>query len=146
MSGQRILALAAAVLLGVIGGVVVGRATAPDPPPPAGLATSQVADLLASRVSAVNDGDKESIAIHYSTNAVVEEHDQDPPVIYSGNERIASVLSGYQLLGFRIQQQGVAMQQGSWVAEPLTWSNGEGIAVYEIDDDGVIAHQWVFGE
>jgi len=94
----------------------------------------------------VNGGDKEGIASHYSTSAVVEERDQDPPVTYSGNERIASVLSGYQLLGFSIHQRGVAVQQGRWVAEPLVWSNGEGIAVYEIGEDGVIAHQWVIGQ
>jgi len=111
----------------------------------AGLAPQAVTAMLASRVAAVNNGDKQTLMRVYAPNAVVEERDQTPAVIYSGNEKIATVLTGYHSMGWTLQQAGAASQQGMFVSEPLIWSGGSGIAVYELNDQGLIAHQWVIG-
>jgi hypothetical protein len=111
----------------------------------AGAATPAVRAMLAIRVAAVNNGDKQTLMNVYAPDAVVEERDQTPAVIYSGNEKIATVLTGYHSMGWTLEQAGPASQQGMFVSEPLIWSGGSGIAVYELNAQGLIAHQWVFG-
>lgn len=145
LAGALVVALAAVVGLGAWTWYDHSQ-TSTSPPAASGLATDAVTTLLASRVAAVNNGDKQALMNVYASDAVVEERDQNPPVIYSGNEQIATILTGYHSMGWSLHQTGVAIHQGRYVSEPLEWSGGSGIAVYEIDDQGLIAHQWVIGE
>jgi hypothetical protein len=116
------------------------------PGDPAGLARPAITSMLTARVAAINEGTADDIAAFYAADAILEEHDQDPAVLTSGGAAIGEHLDTYRLLGFRIQQTGVAIELGPFVAEPLLWSGqAGGIAVYRLTDDGLIAHQWVMG-
>jgi hypothetical protein len=145
LAGSLVLALLAVVGLGAWVYSDHHQATA-APVTATGVAPPAIAAVLASRVAAVNSGDKQTLTKIYGPTAVVEERDQNPAVIYSGNERIATILNGYHMMGFSLHETGVAVKQGQFVAEPLEWSSGGGIAVYEFNDQGVIIHQWVIGE
>ena len=133
------------LMLGLAGGFFVGRATsAPDEV--AGLATESVADLLARRVEVLNGGDAALLAAFYAEDAVLEERDQDPPVITDGAQAIARHLAGYQSMGFRVASESAAVQYGPYASEELSWSGGAGGTVaYRFDEAGKIAHQWVLG-
>lgn len=144
-STSGVLVAVLALLLGLAGGFFVGRATsAPDEP--AGLASESVAAFLVDRVAALNSGDAAALAAFYTQDAVLEERDQDPPVITEGAEAIADHLVGYQSMGFRVATESVAVQYGQYASEELSWSGGAGGSVaYRFDDTGKIAHQWVLG-
>ena len=133
------------LMLGVAGGFVVGRATS-TPDEVDGLAAASVADLLVRRVEVLNGGDAAALEAFYTEDAVLEERDQDPPVITQGAQAIARHLVGYQSMGFRVATESVAVQYGPYASEALSWSGGAGGAVaYQFDDSGRIAHQWVLG-
>ena len=145
LAGGLLLALLAVVGLGVWVYSDHHQTTA-TPPTASGVASPAITAVLASRVAAVNSGDKQTLTKIYGPTAIVEERDQNPAVIYSGNERMATILNGYHMMGFSLRETGVAVEQGQFVAEPLEWSSGGGVAVYEFNDQGVIIHQWVIGE
>ena len=135
--------LGVVVALGV--GFGVGRTTAPEPP---GLASEQTATMLAARIAAVNGEPGPDVASFYGSEAVLEERDVDPPVVTRGAREISDHLAAYRGLGFRLDEAATpAIRLGRYLAEGLTWSNGYrgGIVVYELDDDGRIAHSWVIG-
>lgn len=133
------------LMLGLAGGFLVGRASN-TPDGVEGLATTSVADLLVRRVEVLNRGDAAALATFYTEDAVLEERDQDPPVITEGANAIAAHLAGYQSMGFRVATESVAIQYGPYASEELSWSGGAGGTVaYRFDDAGKIAHQWVLG-
>lgn len=135
----------AGLLLALATGVLIGRQSSTPQDPP-GLAGPGITTMLADRVAAINGGTVEDIARFYTADAVLEEHDQQPPVITTGGTAIGEHLNSYRQLGFQIQQTGTTTELGPFVAEPLLWSGGAGgIVVYQIADDGRIAHQWVIG-
>jgi hypothetical protein len=76
---------------------------------------------------------------------MLEEMDQSPPVVTTGNEAISNHLQYYVDMGFRLETLGAALQNGKYVTEVLDWSGGGGVAVYEIDENLKITHQWVLG-
>jgi hypothetical protein len=137
----------AAVAIAVVTGVFLGRATVPTPSQPTGLASTQVLTMLAGRVAAVNRGDPSAIASYYTDDAVLEELDQQPPVVTTTSKAIAAHLVDYQSIGFRLYQTGGATSVlGPFVTEPLTWSgDAGGLVTYQLAVDGRIAHQWVTG-
>jgi hypothetical protein len=137
----------AAVAVAVLGGVFLGRATVAVPPQPTGLASTQVLRMLAGRVDAVNRGDAALIATYYTDDAVLEELDQQPPVVTTTSRSIAAHLVDYASIGFRLYQTGGATSTlGPFVTEPLTWSgDAGGLVTYQLAADGRIAHQWVTG-
>ncbi|GAA4405234.1 hypothetical protein GCM10023168_18690 [Fodinibacter luteus] len=135
--------------LGVIAalalGFGIGRTTVEQP---SGLASEEVSTMLGARIAAVNGEPGPDVASFYSTEAVLEEQDQDPPVVTRGAQQISDHLAAYRGLGFRIDPSATpAIRLGRYVAEGLTWAYGYqgGIVVYELDDDGRIAHSWVIG-
>lgn len=135
----------AGLVLALAAGVLIGRLSSTPQDPP-GLAGPGVTAMLADRVAAVNEGSAQDIAEFYSDDAILEEFDQQAPVITAGGSAIGSHLSAYALMGLRLQQTGTATQLSSFVAEPLLWSDGYGgIVVYRLAEDGLIAHQWVVG-
>ena len=147
-SGRRrqpaLLAVAiAAVLLAL--GFAIGRVTAPESEEPKAVASPEVTEMLRDRVIAVNTLGPDAIASFYAEDAVLEEMDQSPPVVTTGNEAISNHLQNYVGMGFRLETLGAAVQNGKYVTEVLDWSGGGGVAVYEIDENLRITHQWVMG-
>jgi hypothetical protein len=140
--------VAGALAIGLLGGALLGRATArqPDPVAVPGLASASTVAMLTARVDAINDADAARIASFYSADAVLEEFDPSPPVVTRTATAIGEHLASYAALGFRIGQTGTATQLPPYVAEPLLWTgNSGGIVVYQLDAAGKIAHQWVPG-
>lgn len=136
-----------ALVLGLIGGLWIGRATAPAPVAITGDEVSATAaQMLTDRVVAINAADPVAISAFYSADAVLEEHDQDPPRVTTTADEIGHHLAGYATMGFRITQPGGFVAVGPYIGEPLRWSEGDGgISVYRLDENGLIAHQWVIG-
>lgn len=133
------------LVLGLTAGLLLGRSTAPVSTSPE-QASSMVEQMLADRVTAINSADPAAISSFYAADAVLEEHDQDPPRLTTTADEIGHHLAGYATMGFRIAQPGGSVAVGPYIGEPLRWSGGAGgISVYLIDDDGLIAHQWVVG-
>jgi hypothetical protein len=133
----------AAVLLAL--GFAIGRVTAPEAEQPKAIASPEVTAMLRDRVNAVNTLGPDAIASFYAEDAVLEEMDQSPPVVTTGNDAIGSHLHDYVDMGFRLEALGAALQNGKYVTEVLDWSGGGGVAVYEIDENLKITHQWVLG-
>ena len=147
-SGRRRLPVLPAVAVAVVLlalGLAIGRFTAPESEDPKAVASSEIMTMLSDRVIAVNSLGRDAIASFYTEDAVLTEMDQVPPVITTGNGAIADHLQRYVDMGFRIETLGIAVQNGKYVAEVLDCSNGGGVAVYEIDENLKITHQWVLG-
>ena len=147
--GHRVGRVIGRAAVGVIAsaavGFGIGRASVDEPP---GLASAQVDAVLEARIAAVNGEPGPDVASFYSADAVLEEQDVQPPVVTRGAQEISDHLAAYRGLGFRIDPAATpAIRLGRYVAEGLTWSYGlqGGIVVYELDDDGRIAHSWVIG-
>jgi hypothetical protein len=137
-----------ALLVGLVVGLVVGRRTADAPVAalPPGLAGDDVLAMLADRVETLNTGTEEELAAFYSRDSVLEEQDMgDPALVTRGGEQIAEHLMGYRSMGFRLDPETTAIRLGRYVAEGLRWGTGGGIVVYELDEEGRIAHTWVIG-
>lgn len=145
--GRTVLAVGVAATA-LVAGVLIGRSTV-EPERPAGLAPVEVSAVLEARVSAVNGDAGESeadIGAFYGHRAVLEEQDQHPHAVTRGRDDIASRLFNLRsFAGFAIGEQTHAIQVGPYVAEGLTWTGGEGIAVYELDAEMRVVHQWVIG-
>lgn len=133
----------AAVLFSL--GFAVGHISAPEADQPQALASPAVTAMLRDRVIAVNTGGPDAIAAFYAADAVLEEMDQSPTVVTTGNTQISFHLQNYVGMGFRLETLGPALQNGKYVTEVLDWSGGGGVSIYEIDDDLKITHQWVIG-
>jgi hypothetical protein len=136
------------LIVGLVVGLLVGRGTveAPVADPPPGLAGDDVLAMLADRVETLNTGTEEELAAFYSRDSVLEEQDMgDPALVTRGGGSIAEHLMGYRSLGFRLDPETTAIRLGRYVAEGLRWGTGGGVVVYELDEEGRIAHTWVIG-
>jgi hypothetical protein len=148
-SPRRTSILLASVLVTALAiGLVVGRGTveAPVAPQPSGLAGDDVLAMLADRVETLNTGTEEELAAFYSRDSVLEEQDMgEPALVTRGGGQLAEHLMGYRSMGFRLDPETTAIRLGRYVAEGLGWGTGGGIVVYELDEEGRIAHTWVIG-
>lgn len=143
--GRRVIVVGLGAVAALAVGFGIGRASVGQP---SGLASDQVVEMLEARIAAVNGEPGPDVASFYSSDAVMEEGDLEPPVVTRGAQEISDHLAAYRGLGFRIDPAATpAIRLGRYVAEGLTWSNGYagGIVVYEIDERGRIAYQWVVG-
>lgn len=144
--GRRVGVLAGVgIILALATGFGIGRATVDQP---LGPASEEVAAMLQARIAAVNGTPGTDVASFYSPDAVLEEQDVDPHVVTLGARAISDHLAAYRGLGFSIDPAKTpVIRLGRYVAEGLTWAGGYqgGIVVYELDDDGRIAHSWVIG-
>lgn len=135
--------------------VIIDRRSAPtrvDSAQTAGQASSAVREMLKARIDAMNRTDGQAAGAFYAEDAVLEEYDQDDPVINKGRAAIAEHLG--QLtgeMGLRMEQTGEPIQYDRYVAEPVRFypatgsGTGAGMLVFEIDSEGKIAHQWAIG-
>lgn len=141
---------AVVLLLAALGvGVMIGRATeattkAAPATRAAGLASPQVVQALDSNVAAWNAADTAAIAAAYAPNAVVTDTIAGMETV--GADKIASVYMKDTLPGdWQLQRVSEVVQIGGYSANAFTYANGSGIAVYQLDDNLKIVHQWIMG-
>lgn len=139
------LVLVVALAIGLAVGLAIGRGTVDTPEAAPGLAGDDVLTMLEDRVETLNNGTAEDLAAFYSEDAVLEELDVQPAIVTRGAEQIAAHLMGYRDLGWSLTSGTTAIRLGRYVAEGMTWSGGAGMVVYELDDNGKIAHAWALG-
>ncbi len=117
-----------------------------------GKVSSEVATLLQDRIAAMNRGDSAAAAALYTPTGVMEERDQRPAVVSNGRAAITSRLQTLYDAGLRLESVGSPVQSGRYVGEAVRFhefegtGSGEGVLVFEINEGGKIAHQWVMGE
>lgn len=127
-------------------GVLLGRATAEEPAPapePLGLAPSATVQVVEANFAAMNQADREAFAATFAPEAVFTDHVADDE--YIGADAItAAVLPDLVHPGdWDIQRTTEVIQMGDLVANGFTSAQASGISVWEIDDQGLITHQWV---
>jgi len=116
--------------------------------PPLGLASDEVTAVLEGRVAAWMSEDFEGAAAFYAEDAIM--YDLMPGSDTRGREEIGRALAGLYDMGLRLEAMSVPVQFGRFVAEAVHFyqpdddaAYGEGMLVYEIDEDGLIANEWV---
>ena len=151
LAGCLVLALAA--VLGLALALVADRdETSPTTP------SAEVVALLDERIAAINRVDGAAAAALYAEDAVLDEIEGEPypsstaTYTFVGRAEIEERLQGLaEEAGLRLEAVGEPVQLGNLVAEPTRFLQeggsgyGEGILVFEIDDQGTIAHQWMIG-
>jgi hypothetical protein len=133
-----------ALVFGLVGGVVLGRASV-DEPASESTPTAEVIETLHNRIDAVNGGDADEIAAFYTPSAVLDEQDIIPGRVTTTNTAIGEHLAGYVEMGFQLVQRGDVLVYGRYAVETLGWTNGGGVSIYEFDNELKIVHQWVIG-
>ena len=103
--------------------------------------------MLGDRISTLDAEGGLAAATFYSENAVLEEHDQEPTVVTTESAHIGPHLNDYWNMGLRLKSESIPIQVGRLAAEALSAPGGQvvWIAVYELDADGKVMHQWVVG-
>ena len=115
-----------------------------------GLASSEVATMLEDRIATFNSGDGDGAAAFYAEDAVLQE--EDIGLVTTGRKEIGGRLRDLFEMGLRMEPVGSPIQSGRFVGEAVYFTEfngpgtGEGVLVFELNDAGEIAHQWVTGE
>ena len=117
--------------------------------PPLGLASEEVRAVLEGRVTAWMSEDFPGAAAFYAEDAVL--YELMPGWDTRGREEIGRWLGDLYGMGLRLEATSAPIQFGRFAAEAVHFyqpddddAYGEGMLVYEIDQDGLIANQWVF--
>jgi hypothetical protein len=123
--------------------------TAPAGQPIHGLASAQVVAMLDARLVAMNGAGKQSLARYYSSDAVFEDHSITPTVVVRGGANVAAANETLSMMmagaGQRLTRKSDVIQEGSFAAHAIRLGDTQGMVVYELNENGKIAHQWVFG-
>lgn len=136
---------AVVLLLAALGaGTLIGRATVeePAPPPePLGLATAAVVETIDAAIAATNAGDEAALAAVWAEDGVMTDMIAGTEAV--GADEIAAEYASGSIS--RLERVSEVVQIGDFSANAFTYDFGSGIAVFELNDDGSIAHQWVMG-
>lgn len=142
----------AAALIGLGSWVIVdqtGSQATPAAQPIHGLASAQRVAMLDARLAALNSAGKQSMASYYSSDAVFEDRSVTPPIVVRGGTQVASLNEGFSkvwaLAGLRMTRESDVIQTGNYAAHAVRLGDYRFMAVFEFDQSGRIAHQWVFG-
>jgi hypothetical protein len=152
---KRTKALGVALVAALAGSLLMGcssdsAATTTAAASPEGLASNEVATMLDDRIAAFNGGDNEAAAAFYAEDAVLQE--EDIGKVTTGRKEIGVRLHDLYYMGMRMEPVGAPIQSGRFVGEAVRFTEfegtgtGEGVLVFELDDAGKIAHQWVTAE
>jgi len=112
-------------------------------------ASSEVIATLEGRIAAYNRGDFEAAASYWAEDGVLLEYEGEPCTETRGREAIAARLE--EVYGsIRMDAVGTPLQFGRLVAEPVRFrpapgvdNYGEAMLVFEMDEDGKIAVEYV---
>jgi hypothetical protein len=99
--------------------------------------------VVEANIAAMNQADREAFAATFAPEAVFTDHVAGDE--YVGADAItAAVLPDIVHPGdWDIQRTTEVIQMGGLVANGFTSAQASGISVWEIDDQGLITHQWV---
>jgi len=147
----RLVALVAmAVALAALGaGLLVGCGSDENAQDTQGVASAEVNAVLQKWLPANNQGDTEALAALYAEDAVLDDLTYTPPGRTEGRQEIADFVAGYanggQGLGFEFRGQPIEL--GDYVIQAVAVTDGgtqvgEGVHVFQINEDGQIAHHW----
>ena len=137
--------LAVVSLIVLVGaGVFVGRATKPDPPPPADLASASTNAWIRDQVAAINSGDAARIRPFYADNATMNDIGNRVSTPLKGGAHIAETFAlSHSMLGHFLEEPGTAVQRDQFIAYVGSWGDVKaGVVVYELDADGKILNMW----
>jgi len=139
---------AVVVLLAALGaGALIGRATVEEsapPPAPEGLASAEVVQAIDANLAAWNAADTAAVASAYAPNAVLTDTIADMET--EAAQKIAAAYMAETMPGdWELRRVSEVVQIGNYTANAFTYANGSGIAVYQLDDNLKIVHQWVMG-
>jgi hypothetical protein len=128
-------------------GVAIGRATVEEsvpPPMPEGLASTAVVQAIDSNTAALNAADADALAATFATNAVFTDTIAGLETV--GADEIAAVYTEDTLPGeWELQRTSEVVQIGNYASNAFTYASGSGIAVFQLDGDLKVVHQWVMG-
>jgi hypothetical protein len=137
--------LAVVLLLAVLGaGVLVGRVTKAEPPPPRDLASAATNAWIRDHVAAINSGDAARVRPFYADNATVYDIGNQHSAPLVGGANIArAVAASHSMLGAFMNEPGTAVQYGQFIAYVGSWGDVKaGVIVYELDAQGKILNLW----
>lgn len=130
------------LLLGLTGGFLAGRATAPETVLPADLASPEVTTMLQDELDAVNFGDAATLESLFAEDATFTDTAGDGYTV-EGNTKIAEGLASLSTLGFRVSDPGTATHNRDYVAQYHLSSSGPVVGVYRLNDEGKIQNMWI---
>jgi len=137
--------VAVVLLLAALGaGTLIGRATVEEPAPPQapeGLAAVAVVETIDAGIAATNAGDEAALAAMWAEDGVMTDMIAGTEIV--GADEIAAAYASGSVS--RLERVSEVVQIGDFSANAFTYDFGSGIAVFQIGDDGLIAHQWVMG-
>lgn len=104
--------------------------------------------MLRARMAGMNTGDLAKAASFFAPNATLDE--MNTGVVSTGRARVEARLTELYKMGMRLKAVGAPIQVGPYVAEPTRlWGAGHPkqtapfMLVYEINQNGKIAYEWV---
>lgn len=134
--------------LAIVTGVAIGRATVDEPAPapvPEGLATAAVVQTIDASIAATVAGDEAALAAMWAPEGVMT--DDIAGIETVGATEIAATYAGGEITS--LERTSEVIQVGDLAANAVSYvaagGGGQGIAVFELDDGGLITHQWVVG-
>ena len=115
---------------------------------PQGLASDEVRAILKDRIATFGAEGGVAASAFYADDAILEERDVEPAVVTTEAAHIAYRLEDLRNFGMRLESESTPIQVGRYAAEALSLDEEHaivGIAVYELDANGKIVHQWFIG-
>ena len=137
-----VVALALAVVALGVALIVQSGEEAPAPPEPLGLASAEVVRALDANAAALNAGDPEALAGIYAEDAVVT--DTVAGMEFEGVDKIVDFY--IEPPGtWNLERVSEVVRIGDFSAFAFTYYAGSGVAVFRLDDEMKIVHQWIMG-
>jgi hypothetical protein len=128
-----------------------GPGASPTPTPVVTPALSGT-DVIDRVIAAWNSGDGPATRALYALNGEVRilVDAGTWTEMYSGRDAISATVVDRVPYHFAIARTGTALELGHFVAEPFTWTatngSGQGICVYQIQQDSLVVGHYCFGE
>src|SRR3990172_5493655 len=98
-----------------------------------------VGETIDAGIAATNAGDEAALAAMWAEDGVMTDMIAGTEIV--GADEIAAAYASGSVS--RLERVSEVVQIGDFSANAFTYDFGSGIAVFQIGDDGLIAHQWV---
>jgi hypothetical protein len=137
-----VVVLAVAVVALGVALIVQSDEEAPAPPEPLGLASTEVVQALDAQMAALNAGDREALAGSVADDAVVT--DTVAGMEFEGVDEIVDFY--IEPPGtWNLERVSEVVRVGDFSAFAFTYYAGSGVAVFRLDGEMKIVHQWIMG-